>query len=132
MQTSAPKRRRPQRKPVYHPYTPLETWLELPRTRVLRAMRWFPDGATAAEILDALELPTYDQGRNRERVNHMAAISRAARDGELVKIERRQRYRQRSNAPMYPMYRLAPGFDINNEIPKLAPALYGDSKEQRR
>lgn len=113
VQTSArrPRKRATPKLQTYWKYQPLDTWLALPRTRVLRAFRWFPDGASAAEIFEALDLPTYDSYRNPERQNHMAAIARAVKAGELVVVGKRK--------AIGTVYRVAAGFDIESERPGL-------------
>lgn len=117
VQTSARKRRSSVGR--YPGYVPLEEWLATPRVRVLRVMRFFPDGATATDIFDALDLPTYDAGRSRERINHMAAIRRAVEAGELeVACTHRRVASSEGRCCASPRYRLKAGFDVAAELPQ--------------
>lgn len=98
MQTSAPKRRRATRF-YYFAYVPIDEWLEQPRVRALRALRFFSDGITAEELGDVLDLPA---GGNERRAL-ATALGRSVRAGEVTCTVR---------VGAASLYQLAPGFRL--------------------
>ena len=61
-------------------YVPIEQILDVPRIRILRALRWF-DWATTETLFDVLDVPTSKAERDRFAVT----LSRASRSGDIEK-----------------------------------------------
>lgn len=89
-------------------YTPIDVWLQIPRVRIMRALRWFSDGISAQELGDVLDLPTTGvDGHGHtspERSSLATTLQRLAR--------RRTILVDRSASPQ--RYRLAPSVRVTS------------------
>jgi hypothetical protein len=67
-------------------YVPLDEWLERPRIKLLRALRWM-DWTTSGAAYLAIGVPDFDRSENRDRDRYVSALSHLVRAGQ---VERRR------------------------------------------
>ncbi len=94
-------------------YIPLDEWLDRPRVRMLRAMRFF-DWVTAEDLFLALDVAE----DKKERDNYSNALRRARQAGDIERHPRRAAYRlvrkitppSLVDGPLPPPSRPGPGY----------------------
>lgn len=65
-------------------YIPFEVWKESTPVRILSRLYYLDHWVTAAELWDALDLPTWDGKKNPERNRYQQMLGRLVKSGQVA------------------------------------------------